>query len=212
LEKRIIKRKGQIMKVRLAVLCCLVCVVMCSSRSIWGGAKSEVDPVSRAEPGIAVVRVLEIMQETAQNDKKHLQELMSLRNEARTELEQRAKEMEVEEADLKTLKADSDDYMKQLDVVLEKKGRYESRKEFLERQIAVKQQIWTRAMYNEALRITREVAAQRGLRLVLAADQVDLPASESLVNLIATQKVLYSDGCPDLTDEVRARLLARDSR
>jgi Skp family chaperone for outer membrane proteins len=200
------------MKTRLAVLCCLICVVMCSNGSIWGGARSEADPVSRVEPGIAVVRVLEILQETAQNDKKHLQELMALRNEARTELEQRAKEIDAEEADLKTLKPDSDDYMKQLDVVLEKKGRYESRKEFLERQIAVKQQIWTRAMYSEVLRITREIASQKGFRLVLAADQMDLPASENMANLITTQKVLYSDGCPDLTDEVKARVLAGTSR
>jgi Skp family chaperone for outer membrane proteins len=181
------------------------------------GALGEAPRARRIEspgknPGIAVVRVLEVLQETAQNDKKHLQELMTLRNEARTELEQRAKEIEAEEADLKTLKVDSDEYMKQLDIVLEKKGRYESRKEFLERQVARKQQIWSRAMYSEVLRITREIAAQRGLRLVLAADQMDLPASESLANLIATQKVLYSDGCEDLTDEVKARVLAGTSR
>ncbi len=200
------------MKIRLAVLCCLVCIVTCSSRSIWGGARNEADQVSREEPGIAVVRVLEILQENAQSDRKHVQELMAIRNEARTEMEQRAKEIDAEEADLKTLKSDSDDYLKQLEVVIEKKGRYESRKEFLERQIAVKQQIWTRAMYSEVIRITREVAAQKGFRLVLAADQADLPASESLANLIATQKVLYSEGCPDLTDEVKARLLAKTSR
>ncbi len=159
-----------------------------------------------------MVRVLEILQENAQSDRKHVQELMTIRNDARTEMEQRAKEIEAEEADLKTLKADSDDYMKQLELVLEKKGRYESRKEFLERQIAVKQQIWTRAMYGDVIRITREIAAQRGFRLVLAADQVDPPASESLANVIATQKVLYSNGCPDLTDEVKARLRGRESR
>ncbi len=159
-----------------------------------------------------MVRVLEILQETAQSDRKHVQELMAIRNEARTELEQRAKEIDAEEADLKTLKSDSDDYLMQLELVLEKKGRYESRKEFLERQIAVKQQIWTRAMYDDVVRVTREIAAQRGFRLVLAADQVDLPASESLANVIATQKVLYSNGCPDLTDEVKARLLAKTSR
>lgn len=67
-------------------------------------------------------------------------------------------------------------------------------------------------MYNEVLRITREIASQKGFRLVLAAHQMDLPASESLANLIATQKVLYSDGCPDLTDEVKARVLAGISR
>lgn len=59
------------------------------------------------------------------------------------------------------------------------------------------------------MRATREVAAERGLSLVLAKDDPNMvPEPESIRGVIATQKVLYCGGCPDITEEVQARLIA----
>jgi Skp family chaperone for outer membrane proteins len=193
------------MKIRLVLLGSLACVVVFSSGILFGGAKTP-DRTFQGEPAIAVVRVVEILQDYARNDKKQLQELLAQQSNARAEMEQRAKEIETEETELKTSKPGSDDYLKQLDRVLEMKGRYGSRKEFLERQMALEQQVWTQKAYAEVVRIVREVAAEKGFRLVLAPDQLEVPASENIARAIAAQKVLYCDGCPDITDEVKARL------
>ena len=192
------------MKIRLALFGCVACVLASSAGSLSGTAKAP-SPALQSGPPIAVVRVIEILQGGA---KGHMQELMAERSQARAELEQLAKEIEAEEGDLKASKPGSNDYLKQLERVADLKGRYQGRKEFLEQKIALSQQTWTQKTYAEVLRITREVAAEKGFGLVLAADQIDLPPSENLVSVIATQKVLYAGGCPDLTEEVMARLNA----
>jgi Skp family chaperone for outer membrane proteins len=59
------------------------------------------------------------------------------------------------------------------------------------------------------MRATREVAAERGLSLVLVKDDPNtVPESEGIRGVIATQKVVYCGGCPDITQEVQARLIA----
>jgi Skp family chaperone for outer membrane proteins len=53
------------------------------------------------------------------------------------------------------------------------------------------------------------VAAEKGLSLVLVKDDPNtVPESEGIRNVIATQKVLYCDGCLDITQEVQGRLMA----
>lgn len=190
------------MKTRLALFGCVACVTAFSAGSLSGTAKSP-GPAAQGGPSIAVVRVIEILQDSA---KKQMPELMVERAKARAELEQLAKEIETEEGDLKTSKPGTDDHLKQLERVSDLKGRYQGRREFLEQRVALSQQAWTQKTYTEIVRITREIAAERGFGLVLAADQADLSPSENLAGMIATQKVLYAGGCPDLTDEVRARL------
>ena len=58
------------------------------------------------------------------------------------------------------------------------------------------------------MRVIREVAVEKGLPLVLVKDDPNLSTLEAVSALVATQKVLYCGGCPDITQEVQARLLA----
>ena len=59
------------------------------------------------------------------------------------------------------------------------------------------------------MQATREVAAEKGLSLVLVRDDPNtVPESEGIRSVIATQKVLYCGGCPDITQEVQAKLIA----
>jgi len=98
--------------------------------------------------------------------------------------------------------------LKQLEAVTVKKAHYSAHKELLDRQILLKQQLWTQKAYNEIVRAAREVAVEKGLSLVLAKDDPSISQPEAISALIATQKVLYCDGCPDITPDVQAKLIA----
>ncbi len=119
-----------------------------------------------------------------------------------------AKEIETEEAELTGLKPSSSDHLKQSETLAEKKAHYSAHKDLLDRQILLKQQVWTQKAYAEIVRVIREVAVEKGLPLVLVRDDPNLPGLEAVSALIATQKVLYCGGCPDITPEVQARLIA----
>jgi Skp family chaperone for outer membrane proteins len=156
---------------------------------------------------IGVVRVTEILQVLLKN-RKYADEIIADRSKAQAELEALAKEIGTEEDGLTTLKPSSGDYLKQLEAVTVKKAHYSAHKELLDRQILLKQQLWTQKAYNEIVRAAREVAVEKGLSLVLAKDDPSISQPEAISALIATQKVLYCDGCPDITPDVQAKLIA----
>jgi hypothetical protein len=158
-------------------------------------------------PAIAVVRVLEILRGQATGGER-MKQVMAQQSEAKGELEQLAQQVNEQEQALRTFATGSDAYLEQLGRVMELRGRYEARQEFLERQITLKQQLWTQQAYDDVVRAASEVAKERGFGLVLAVDPNGLPMSDSLAGMIAMQKVVYSGGCPDLTDAVRARIAA----
>ncbi len=69
--------------------------------------------------------------------------------------------------------------------------------------------MWTQKADGEIVRATREVAAEKGLSLVLVKDDPNnVTEAEGIRAAIATQKVLYCGGCPDITADVQAKLMA----
>jgi len=58
------------------------------------------------------------------------------------------------------------------------------------------------------------LAAQKGLPLVLGSDEPEFPIQryEELAMTLSTHKVLYSEGCVDLTNEVIAELDKEESK
>jgi hypothetical protein len=203
-EKRLLK--GSTMKTRIALLICLACAVVSVLPSLSGRGSAANRP-SQGPPTIAVVRVIEILrQQAASGDR--MKQAMAERSQAGSELEQLTRQINDQEQALRTFTIGSDDYLKQLDRVMEMQGRYGSRKEFLDRQMSMKQQLWTQHTYDQIARITSELSNEKGYGLVLAVDPNGLPLSETFSAMIAMQKVVYSGGCPDLTDEVKARLAA----
>lgn len=194
------------MKTRIALLICLVGIAVCWLPNLSGRGAA----ASRSSPGpqtIAVVRVLEILRDLGAGTERR-REVLAERGQATTELEQLARQINEQEQALKTFAIGSSDYLKQLDRIMEMQGRYGSRKEFLDRQMSLKQQLWTQQAYDRIARITSELAKEKGFGLVLAVDPNGLPLSETFSSMIAMQKVVYSGGCPDLTNEVKAKLAA----
>jgi Skp family chaperone for outer membrane proteins len=156
-------------------------------------------------PGVQSIGVVNLM-EILRQDRKYGDEIASDTNKARAELQTLAKEIQTEEGELDALKSSSTDYLKQMEVVAEKKAHFSAHRDFLDRQILLKKQQWSQRMLGNIVRATREVAVVKGLSLVLVKEDPNVPQLEEMSGRIVTQKVLYCDGCPDITQEVQARL------
>lgn len=195
------------MKVRLVLLSCVLGMTAFFARDVFSNAESA-SPAPRVQSKIGVVSMLQLIQERAREDKQ-LADIMAERSKARAELGELAREIDSEEAGLKTLKPGSEDYTRQLEQLMEKRIRLDSRRESPDRVAMLRQQIWTQKVFNQVVRISRQLAAEKGLDLVLSKDEPeDLPSGEGFMTGMGTQKVLYSGGCVDLTEEVRARIRA----
>ena len=100
------------------------------------------------------------------------------------------------------------DYMAQYKMLLKKQGELKATQEFNNQQRGASQRGWAEKVYKEVLRITKEVAARRGLDLVLQRSEPEFPilSADQLMMTLSSHKVLYGGGCLDITDEVIAEL------
>lgn len=100
------------------------------------------------------------------------------------------------------------DYMAQYKLLVQKQWELKAMQEFNREQRTLSQQGWAEKVYQEILRITKEVAEQKGLHLVLQRTEPEFPTqnADQLMMAISTHKVLYGAGCVDITDEVIAEL------
>ncbi len=124
------------------------------------------------------------------------------------EEERLSKEIPALAAGLKAFKPGSNDYLSRYKELLQKQGELKALQEFNPRQRMLRDLQWTQDLYKEILRITKELAAEKGLGLVLGMNEPEFPIQryDELMMTLSTHKVLYSDGCVDLTNEVVARL------
>jgi Skp family chaperone for outer membrane proteins len=155
----------------------------------------------------AVVSIRKIFQE-CKRGVSYREEAIAEQDRVIAELERLSKEIEAEKAGLKTLKENSSDYMASAKELFEKQASYQAQQEFYKQQMELKDKLWTKEIYQDILRIAGEVAKERGLDLVFREDEIDF--SETNANELGlamrVQKLLYSGGCLDITDEVTARL------
>jgi len=130
------------------------------------------------------------------------------------EEEQLTREIQALAAGLRALLPGSSDHLSQYKEYLQKQANLKTLQEFNPQQKALKHQQWTQQLYQEILRITKEMAAQKGMPLVLGSDEPEFPIQryEELAMTLSTHKVLYSNGCVDLTDEVIAELDKEESK
>jgi Skp family chaperone for outer membrane proteins len=114
---------------------------------------------------------------------------------------------------LKALVPSSSDWLAQYKDMVQKESELKALKDFNPQLRAMRIHQWTERVYPEILRITKELAAKKGLALVLAAEEPEfpMPRYEETVMTLRTHKVLYSGGCVDLTSEVIAELDKLDS-
>jgi Skp family chaperone for outer membrane proteins len=192
------------MKIRAAiVLGCIVGVVVLCIGYQSGGAEPEAAGSSLKIGTVSVGEIFRVSQRYA----RVMSELMAEQAKARTELEGLAKEVATEEAELKTLKTGTSDHLEQTRLVLEKRARLDTRQEYLKQQGALKNKQRTEQLYQDILRITSDVAEEKGLDIVLEGGEPRFPVpAEQLMLVISTHKLLYDAGCVDITTDVVARL------
>jgi len=109
---------------------------------------------------------------------------------------------------LQALMPNSNEYFEQSKEMMQKQKTLEGLQDYNRQLKTLKIHQWMGRIYPEILRITKELAAKKGLTLVLAVEEPEFPMqrAETLSAAIQTHKVLYSGGCVDLTNEVVAEL------
>jgi Skp family chaperone for outer membrane proteins len=192
------------MKIRTIVLSCLLSVVVLFFVYEYSRASSKADTSASKIGVVSIQRIFQVCKRNARYE----QEAAAERNKLNAELEKLSKEIEAEEAGLKTLKPGSDDHMAQVKSVLSKRANLQVQQEFYKRQIELKYQQWIEKLYEDILQGTREVAEQKSLDLVQVKDEIEFPALSvnDAMMAIRTHKLLYSGGCIDITDEVMAKV------
>jgi len=192
------------MKNRAMVLSCLAGgVILCMSYQ-YSRAQTEAD---KPPLKIGVVSIRKIFRD-CERAKSHEKQIRAEEDKINAELNLLKKKIDATEAGLDTLKRESVDYLELDRDVLRKLDSYKSQKQHYERVLALKDRQWTKALYRDILRVTGEVAKEKGLDLVFERSEPDfsmISAAELLLT-IQTHKLLYSGRCADITEQVRARL------
>lgn len=198
------------MKIKTAVLICLISLAVLLLVHEYGMAQMKPGNSTLPVGIVDVRRALRDCKATA----KYRDRTTAENNKMDAEEQQLTREIQALAAGLRALKPDSSDYLSQYREYLQKQGELKAMQEFNPRQKATKHQQWTEALYQEILRITKELAAVKGLALVLESDEPQFPIQqyEELAMTLNTHKVLYNNGCLDLTDEVIAELDKEESK
>lgn len=163
-------------------------------------------PAATSTSKIGVVSVRTAFNECQQQTQYRAQAI-ARQNRARAELEAKAKAIQAAEANLQTVKAGTPDYLEQLQIIIKGRAELEGQQEFLKQQRNAEDKQWMERLYQETLKIVAALAKEKGLHMVLERTEPEFPiSSEELMATFSTHKVLYADGCVDLTTEVIARL------
>ncbi len=192
------------MKVKTMVLSCLTGVVIMAMVFEYSQAQSKSNTPSSK---IGVVSILKVFRDSKRSAA-HRSQLNAEQRVIIDELKRLSTEIQAKEAGLKALKPESSDYLAQRKELIDKQARLEAEQKFNKEQIILKQYKWSKEFYQDILRITSELAEQKGLDLVLKKDEIDLLALSvnEISETVRTHKVLYSGGCVDISGEVVARL------
>jgi len=198
------------MKIRTATLLGLIAVVLLMTGYEYGSAEPA---AATAGSKFGVVSIRQVFRQCKINAKYRASALAE-QSRLKAKEEQLNEEIKALEAGLKALRPGTEDYLSHLKQLLEKRRQLDSMQEFNRQQRILKDQRWTEDLYKEVLQIVRRLAKQKGLTLVLEADEPEFPISsaDELMMTLSTHKVLYTGGCVDLTAEVVEELDKRESK
>jgi Skp family chaperone for outer membrane proteins len=192
------------MKIKTAVLICMISLVVLLLVHEYGMAQIKTNNTTLP---IGIVDVRRALRECKATEK-YRERTTAENSKMDAEEQQLTREIQALAAGLRALKPNSSDYMQQYKEYLQKQANLKTMQEFNPRHKATKHQQWTETVYQEILRITKVLAAEKGLAMVLGSDEPQFPIQqyEELAMTLNTHKVLYSNGCLDLTGEVIAEL------
>lgn len=172
----------------------------------WAQGQEEVKPAR-----IATVSVNSIFMKS----KKHAQwqqEMDKYKTQADAELDKMKKEWDAIEADMRTRKFGSSDYLEREQSSMEKQAALKAKTEFYNAEAMLRIQRWTEQLYKDVLAASAKVAEQKGFDMVVAKRQLQFPAEgmDDLMDTIRSNAVLYNSDRMDITDDVLAVIDAQE--
>jgi Skp family chaperone for outer membrane proteins len=119
-----------------------------------------------------------------------------------------AHELESLEQNIRLRNRGSEDHIRLTGQYVEKRALMEAKNSFYEEKVNAQMQNWTEELYKTLLIVVDRIAQQKGIDMVLAKEQLDLPAPSlrDFMLVIRTKKVLYNNPKLDITSEVLAAL------
>jgi len=196
--------KDSLMKFKTVVLSCLIGAIVLFLVHEFSLAQPTV-PAANSKIGlISVSRCLRDCKATATFGAK-----------AKADAEQMAAteqtltdEVNVLTGGVRALMRGTPDYMAQYKLLVQKQAELKAIQEVNREQRTLSQRVWAEKVYKEVLRIVKDVAASKGLEMVLERSEPEFPIqnADQLMMTLSTHKVLYGGGCMDITDEVIAEL------
>jgi Skp family chaperone for outer membrane proteins len=195
------------MKSKLTVTALVVAITVTSGAIVATSAQKASVPAEAKCLKIGVVSVRRIFQDSKRNVK-YRQEASAERDKMEAGLQKLSSEIDLDKAEIRTLKQGSPDYSSRMKEILEKQGKLQAQQEYYKRQMDIQEQVVIEGLFKDVLQATADVAKEKGFDLVLEKSEPEFPATNSneLTLTISTHKVLYSEGCEDLTDAVLAKV------
>lgn len=192
------------MKIKTMFLSFMAGMIILAMGYEYSQAQQKADTPSSKIGIVSIVKIFRNCKRSAA----HTTRIITEQNKIRAELEKLSKQLKAQEDMLRALKQDSSDYLAQREEIINTRAGLEARQAINKEQIVLKEYRWSKELYQDILRITCELAEQKGLDVVLEKNEIDDPALSfnKFNQTISTHKVLYSGGCIDITDEVMARL------
>jgi Skp family chaperone for outer membrane proteins len=192
---------------KTAITALLVCVI--ALLTTWQYSRAEAPT-----PGPTLKIGLVSVRGALSGSKKYVQaraQALKRQSQARAQIEDLTKEIEAEEAMIKTFKEGTPDYMKQLQTVLEKRAKLQTQQEYLKQARVLEDKRSMEDLYQEVLKVAKALGKEKGLDLVLGRNEPEFPiSSEELMLTLNTDRILYVNSGVDLTQEVIARLDATE--
>jgi len=166
----------------------------------WAQGQEQIKPAK-----IATVSVNEIFMKSARHARWQ-QEMDKYKTQADTELNRMKKEWEAIEADMKTRKVGTSDYLERMQISMEKQASLKAKTEYCNAEAMLRIQRWTEGLYQDILTASSKVAQEKGFDMVVAKRRLQFPSGgmDDLMDTIRSNAVLYNSEQMDITDEVLA--------
>ncbi len=190
------------MKTRIFAVLVVVAIV---GMGVYRQVQAEATTAATAK--VAVVDVTKVL-ETCKKHQAGKVKMEKEQTQTKAEFDTMKNELEALSQNIKLRKRGSEDYINLASQFEEKKAIMGAKNAFYEEKVTSQMQMWTEDLYKSLLIVVDKVAQQKGIDLVLAKEQLDLPAPSlrDFMLTIKTQKVLYNNPKMDITDEVLAAL------
>lgn len=192
------------MKSKVVVVASLLVAIAALSYNA-GSVNADSKTITPAKIGVVSWRtVLNSCDSSVEMDKK----FTAKRKEIEAEITKLQDEVVSLEIDAKTSKPGSDDYMDKMQQLFQKKAIVDARQQFYKQQLAVQEQTAAEAVFRKVIEASQEVAAERGLDLVLAKSENEFPLANAsdLMLTVRTTKVYYNTDKIDITADIIDRM------